>query len=170
MKSNYLCKFRINWCCHAHNSNTENLMSKYYRKHTFFFLEYWYWLKCWYKSTTQQIIGFCSSVLVTEWGKSSPKSECLKMMQTHFVLVTNSLTFRIKREVKDLGCSFKYILLYVDYVFSPSKKLNTPNCFVPLVNTTGEETFRVKHKQLNTVTCDGWKKKRLTPSQALPSS
>ena len=34
-----------------------------------------------------------------------------------------------------------------------------------LVNTTGEETLRLKHKQLNTVTCFSWKKK----SDAVPS-
>ena len=39
-----------------------------------------------------------------------------------------------------------------------------------LVNTIGEETLRIKHMQLNTITCDSWKKKRVTPFQVLPAS
>ena len=82
-------------------------------------------------------------------------------MQTHLVFVTNSLRFQDQIRAKRLGIQFPIC------DFSPSKKLKTPNCFVSLVNTTDEETLRVKHMQLNTVMCDSWRKKRVTPSPSV---
>ena len=51
-----------------------------------------------------------------------------------------------------------------------SERLQFQIVFVSLLNMTGEETLRVKHKQLNAVMCDSWKKKTVTLSQALPSN
>ena len=48
----------------------------------------------------------CSLKLLTELGKSSPKSKCHKTMQKHLVFVTTLLKFQDQMKAKQSGMQF----------------------------------------------------------------
>ena len=84
----------------------------------------------------------CSSVLVTECGKSNPKSKCHKIMQKHLVFVNNQLKFQDQMTAKRVGM-----------LFPISGSVHCRDHFGPFLQWSWESTMQIWNFYLKRIVC-----------------